>query len=117
MEMQDPFFISASLNPALKFEDGTLEYDGSIFIIYFGDNEYHEVQGYRPGAANNLQDMFADICGFLHCWADGLISGYDEHDDLFPVENKTLRAWAIKNNDELSIMGSELEERSGLLVE
>ena len=121
MILKIPFQISSRLLPALQIGGAwvQLEYsprDGKGRTIYkwtidLPDNQTFSGDKLESGmfSSGNLQEGFESLLSFLEAFAEG-----GENADLFP---NGLRKWAKENQDEFSILETELIEQPGLLDE
>lgn len=119
MKLHSPFIISARLAPAVTVGGATISFDRGRFVIDLPEGAEHVVTDYSPGFAHGLEDMFADVLGFLSACAESRAysrrTGREgENADLFP---ENVGEWAESCSDEIDMLRFEIEESETSLIE
>lgn len=132
MRLHPPFIITSRLLPGVQISDGTIsiEYSdrpgkqGRDRYKYYIDApgiEYENDDLQSGGGGGSLQRGMGDLLTFLGAAAESysyrMRSKRDEpgeSEDLFPPE---VVKWAATNDDEISMIGMEIEESDKDLIE
>lgn len=127
MILHAPFFIGATLGPALKIGDSTLHLldasevtednrDRATFLLVTPTFEYTDkelksgVGGFRSSV-----DAFESFLVFLSAAAESLkyhiVTGCKgDNEDLFPHH---VNVWAMQNHDEIDLAAASLQDENG----
>ena len=133
MILHDPFFITSRLLPGVRVGDGTISIEyadrpgerGRQRFQYYIDVPPQprriEYESDDLTGIGNLQSAMGDLLAFLGAAADSYnyrMRHKDdepgENEDLFPPD---VVKWAARHDDEISILGSEIEESEEDLIE